>query len=103
MRARESVRAFRLLTANIVSAGLGAIAVGQAIERFARAMRLPMLRGRAGGLARSKRAWRYLDGTFMPESEKREAFIMEHERYARGGRARAKTAERAGDGTFLPS
>jgi len=59
-------------------------------------------RGRAGGLARARTAWRYLDGTFMPESEKQEVYRIEYERYAAGGRARAAQAGRAPDGTFLP-
>jgi hypothetical protein len=56
---------------------------------------------RAGGLARARIAWRYFDGTFMPESVKDEARISEYERYATGGRARAARAKRATDGTFL--
>jgi hypothetical protein len=100
MRGRESALQFQLLTANITSAAGAAAIIGEAIDHFAQAMRSPMRRGRAGGLARAKRAWRYLDGTFMPESEKREAFREEYERYARGGRARAATASRSADGTF---
>jgi hypothetical protein len=57
-------------------------------------------RGRAGGLARAKSAWRYFNGTFMPESEKRAAYLQEYERYAAGGRARAFKARRWSDGTF---
>jgi hypothetical protein len=57
-------------------------------------------RGQAGGLARARMAWRYLDGTFMPESEKFEAYQQEYERYAAGGRARAANARRHGDGRF---
>jgi hypothetical protein len=59
-------------------------------------------RGRAGGLARSRNAWRYSDGTFMAESERQEIYREEYERHAAGGRARAATASRAEDGTFLP-
>jgi len=75
---------------------------GGAVEKFAQAMRAPLPRGRAGGLARVQRAWRYLDGAFMPESEKHEAFLQYYERFAAGGRARAAQAARATDGTFLP-
>jgi hypothetical protein len=49
-------------------------------------------RGRAGGLARARQAWRSLDETFMPESAKQEAYVREYERYAASGRARASTA-----------
>jgi len=63
------------------------------------------VRGRAGGLARARDAWRCSDGTFMPDYDK-EAEIAEHEieeyeRYAAGGRARALRARRRADGTFL--
>jgi hypothetical protein len=50
--------------------------------------------GRTGGLARASTAWRYLDGTFMPESEKAEARFQEYERYAIGGRARFESETR---------
>jgi len=75
--------------------------IGEAVERFAQAMRAPLPHGRAGGLARARSAWRYFDGTFMPESEMTFAFLADYERYAAGGRARAATARRASDGTFL--
>jgi len=76
------------------------------MDNFARAIRKPVsVRGRAGGLARSKEAWRYSDGTFMRDSEKYAAMeehqLEEYERYAAGGRARAARAHRASDGTFL--
>jgi hypothetical protein len=67
-------------------------------------MRAPLSlprRGHAGGLARARSAWRYLDGTFMPESEKEAAYLPEYERYAADGRARAARARRSPDGTFL--
>jgi MTH538 TIR-like domain (DUF1863) len=73
------------------------------MERLAQAMRAPLQpppRGRAGGVARAKTAWRYLDGTFMPESEKEAASLDECERYAAGGRARARSAVRASDGNL---
>jgi hypothetical protein len=43
-------------------------------------------RGRPGGLARAREAWRYSDGTFMSENEKEfmteEYELLEYERYA---------------------
>ena len=91
----------RIFAANVACAGRAAPSIGAAIERFAKAMRAPIPRGRTGGLARARSAWRYLDGTFMPELEKYEAYIEEYERYARGGRARAALARRAQDGRFV--
>jgi len=99
----EGERRVRILAAQIVGAAQMAPVIGDAIERFAQAMRAPNPRGRAGGLARSRRAWRYVDGTFMPESAKTDAQIAEYERYAAGGRARAALASRSIDGTFLPA
>jgi hypothetical protein len=99
----EGERQLRILTAHIAAAAQAASVIGAAIERFAEAMRapLPLLpRGRAGGLARTRTAWRYLDGTFMPESEKEAAYLEDYERYAAGGRARALHARRNVDGTF---
>jgi len=58
-------------------------------------------RGRGGGLARARTAWRYVDGTFMPESEKQKVYREEYERYAAGGRERAAHATRAADGRFI--
>ena len=102
LRARlEGDRQLRILAAQVVGAAQAAPVVGEAIERFARAMRAPSPRGRAGGLARARGAWRYFDGTFMPESAKIEAQIAEYDRYAAGGRARAARAARSSDGTFL--
>jgi len=97
----EGEREVRIFAANITSAGQAAPMIGTAIEYFARSMRRPERRGRAGGLARARRAWRYLDGTFMPESEKEAVYLEEYERFAAGGRARAAHARRASDGTFL--
>lgn len=71
------------------------------IEKSSHAMVAPFPRGKAGGLARSRDAWRYSDGTFMPESKKWEAYQEIYERDAAGGRARAAKALRAADGTFL--
>jgi len=102
LRARlEGERQLRILAAQIVGAAEAAPVVGEAIERFAQAMCGQAPRGRAGGLARARGAWRYFDGTFMPESEKFEACRQEYERYAAGGRARAAKAQRSADGTFL--
>jgi hypothetical protein len=62
------------------------------------------VRGRAGGKARARDAWRCLDGTFMSDRE-RMAVIedLEHEEYERhaaGGRARAACGVRNADGTW---
>jgi hypothetical protein len=46
-------------------------------------------------------AWRYDDGTFMPEVEKLEVYRQEYERHAAGGRARAATARRSQDGKLV--
>ena len=104
LRARlEGDRGLRLFIGHIAAAAQAAPAIGAAIEGFAetmRAPRAPIPRGRAGGLARASTAWRYFDGTFMPESEKLEAYREEYERYAAGGRTRAASARRASDGTF---
>ena len=100
----EGERQLRIYIAQVAAAARVAPLLGVAMERFAQAMRAPLpvvQRGRAGGLARAKTAWRYFDGTFMPESEKAEAYREEHERYAAGGRARARCALRNWDGTFL--
>jgi hypothetical protein len=107
LRARlEGESQLRIVTAQIAAAAQAAPAIGAAIERFAEAMRAPLPlvpRGRAGGLARAKSAWRYFDGTFRPESEKDAAYLEEYERYAAGGRARAFRAHRHPDGTFASS
>jgi hypothetical protein len=66
-------------------------------------MRAPAPRGRAGDLVRAQTAWRNIDGTFMPEWEKWDAYREEYERYAAGGRARALSAKRSTDGTFAPN
>jgi hypothetical protein len=101
LRARiEGERQLRILAAQIVGAAQIAPVIGEAIEGFAQAMRAPSPRGRAGGLARARGAWRYFDGTFMPESEKSEAYLADYERYAAGGRARAANAFRRPDGRF---
>ncbi len=98
----EGERQLRFLTVEIVGAAQMAPIIGSAVERFAQAMRCaPLARGVAGGRERARTAWRYSDGTFMPESEKYEAYREERERYSAGGRARAAKALRASDGTFL--
>jgi hypothetical protein len=99
----EGERQLRILAAQIVGAAQAAPVIGNAVENFAQAMRAPIPRGRAGGLARARSAWRHFDGTFVPESAKTEAQIAEYERYAAGGRARAALATRSTDGTFSPS
>ena len=102
LRARlEGERQLRILAAQIVGAAQVAPVIGEAVEKFAQAMRAPLPRGRAGGLVRARTAWRCFDGTFMPESEKFEAYRVEYERFASGGRARAQSAERGSDGRFL--
>ena len=96
----ESKLGFHRSTAELRRAAETALVVASAIEGFAASIRRPAPRGRAGGLARARNAWRYLDGTFMPEAEKAEAYSEEYERHAAGGRARARTAVRAADGRF---
>jgi hypothetical protein len=101
LRARlEADRQLRILAAQIVAAAQIAPVIGGAVEKFAQCMRTPLPRGRAGGVSRARSAWRYFDGTFMPESEKDEAYRDEYERYAAGGRARSAKAIRNADGTF---
>jgi len=103
LRARlEGERQLQIFAAQIIGAAQTAPVIGEAIEKFAQAMRAPLPRGRAGGLARAQTAWRHFDGTFMRESEKNEAWQAEYERYAAGGRARAQRAERGTDGRFMP-
>jgi hypothetical protein len=99
----ESDRQLRFLTTEIVGVAQAAPIIGNAIENFAQAMRRQLPRGRAGGIARASSAWRYFDGTFMPESEKDVAHREEYERFAAGGRARARGARRFADGSFAPN
>jgi hypothetical protein len=96
----QSERQLRILAVQIVGAAQIAPVIGDAVERFAQAMRVPSSRGRAGGLARARSAWQYFDGTFMSESSKLEARIAEYERYATGGRVRASDAQRHEMGKF---
>jgi hypothetical protein len=97
----EGERQLRFLATHIVGAAQTTQIIGTAIDNFAQAMRAAQPRGRTGGLARNRNAWRYFDGTFMPEAAKNEAYEIERERYAAGGRARAAKALRADHGTFL--
>ncbi len=97
----QGERRLRFLTAEVFGAAHAAPFIGSAFEHFAQAMRAPLPRGRAGGLARARGAWRYFDGTFMPESEKREAYRLDYERFARGGRVRATLGLRGTDGRFV--
>src|SRR5215469_11442692 len=69
----EGDRRLRNLAAGISEAAQAIQAIGLSINRFGAAMRRPIPRGRVGGLARARTAWRYSDGTFMPESVKDEA------------------------------
>ena len=97
----EGDRQLRFLAPQIVGAAQLAPVIGDAVEKFAQAMGAQQPRGRADGLARARGAWRYLDGAFMPESEKHEAHRLEYERFAAGGRARVANALRNADGTFV--
>jgi hypothetical protein len=84
--------------------------VGSAVESFATALRVPLKRGRAGGLARARQVSqldeRWSDGRFMAHEDweqiEREIADAEYMRYAAGGFARSASARRATDGTFLP-
>jgi len=44
----------------------------------------------------------YVDGAFIPESEKEANYLEDYERYARGGRVEVRCAQRGSNGTFLP-
>ena len=101
----ERIRLRRMLSAIHEAAQLAVgLRVPLAVEigKGLRGMIAPFLPCKAGGLARARNAWRYADGTFMPESEKFEAYREEYERYAAGGRARARGAARSPEETFLP-
>lgn len=71
-----------------------------ALESGLRASVAPLARGKAGGFARARQAWRCADGTFVPESEKWRARRDEYESHAAGGRKRAAQAVRGRDGRF---
>ena len=97
----EGERQLRAFATQVSNAGAMTPVFCAAFERVAESMRAPIPRGRAGGLARARNAWRFFDGSFMPKSAKLDARFAEYERYAAGGRARAATARRASDGVFL--
>ena len=111
LRARfEGETQLHRVTANIADAAQTALAIGLGIEYFAAAMRKPLRRGRAGGIARAVQARklyeRWTDGRYMShedweeiERKTEEAAYMRH---AAGGFARAASGLRAADGTFLP-
>lgn len=101
LMAAKLSRFFSELDAAIRLAVSQGVQAANAIEKSLRASVAALTRGKAGGFARARNAWRYDDGTFMPESEKVAAYAKEYERYAAGGRARAARAQRAEDGTFL--
>jgi hypothetical protein len=106
----EGERQLRILAAQIVGAAQTAPVIGSAVEKFAQAMRAPLARGRAGGLARARQGSRlgerWSDGRFMAhenwEQIEREIAEAEYMRYAAGGFARVASAHRYPDGTFAP-
>jgi hypothetical protein len=86
LRARvEGERQLRFLAREIGKAADLAPIIGDAVEKLAQALRSPLPRGRAGGLARARTAWRHFDGTFLLEAAKAEVYLAERERYAVGG------------------
>jgi len=103
----RSQRKLDHLLAGICDAGEAALLLGAALENFAANLRVSGKRGRAGGIARARFAWRYSDGAFMPNEEAErlleEFELEEYEHHAAGGRARASRARRAADGSFLPA
>ncbi len=110
LRARiEGEGALRRTAAEVTAAAHAAPILGSAVEGFASAMRRPVKRGRAGGLARAHQASqlreRWLDGRYMEHEDweqlEREISEAEYLRYAAGGFARAATALRAPNGSFL--
>ncbi len=96
----EGERQLRFLAVELVGAAQATPIIGSALEKFAQATRQPLTRGRTGGLARARSAWRYFERTFMPESGKVQAYRRGYERHASGGRARAATTARNADGSF---
>jgi hypothetical protein len=111
LRARiEGDAALRRIAAEVTAAAHAAPTLGSALEGFAAAMRRPLKRGRAGGLARARQASqlreRWSDGRYMAHADweqiERELSEAEYMRHAAGGFARAVSAVRAPDGTFLP-
>jgi len=104
----EGESALRRLVAAATEAAQTGATIGAAIEGFANAMRRPLKRGRAGGLARARQVSqlreRWSDGRYMAHEDceqiEREVAEAEYMRYAAGGFARVATAMRAADGTF---
>lgn len=105
----DAEAALRRVVARAVQAAQTGATIGAVLEGFASAMRRPLRRGRAGGLARSTLASRigerWPDGRFMAHADweqiEREVAEAEYMRYAAGGFARVLTAQRGEDGTFL--
>jgi hypothetical protein len=106
----EGEAALRRIAAQVAEAAHTAPLLGDALEGFALAMRRPLKRGRAGGIARARQASmlreRWTDGRFMAHSDweqiERKIADDAYMRYAAGGFARAAAAVRLSDGTFAP-
>lgn len=102
--------ALRRVIAGALHAAQNGATIGAALEGFASAMRRPLKRGHAGGLARASLASRigerWPDGRFMAHSDweqiEREVAEAAYMRRAAGGFARAASAMRSLDGTFAP-
>ena len=107
----DAEAAMRRVVAGAVQAAQTGATVGAALEDFARAMRRPLKRGRAGGLARASLASRigerWPDGRVMAHADweqiERKVAEAAYMRFAAGGFARATGAARFADGTFAPS
>ncbi len=105
----EGEASLRRIAAEVAEAARAAPLLGDAFEGFASAMRRPLKRGRAGGLARARQASslreRWSDGRYMAHADweqiERDIAEAEYMRYAAGGYARAATGKRASDGTFV--
>jgi len=106
----EGEAALRRLASELSAVANVAPMLASALEGFASAMRRPLKRGRAGGLARAHQASRlrerWSDGRFMAHADweeiEREVSEAEYMRYAAGGFARVAGALRFSDGTFAP-
>jgi hypothetical protein len=104
----EGEAALRRVVAGAIEAAQTGAMIGAALEGFATAMRRPLKRGRAGGLARacqvSRLRERWPDGRYMTHSDweqiQREVASAEYLRYAAGGFARAEVAARDERGRF---
>ena len=77
------------------------VPAARAIAAGLQAVRASLPPGVAGGLARTRHAWRDDDGTFMSYDAEEQIRLEQRERMARGGRARARVAKRVPDGTFV--